>query len=981
MPKAKVNDKDSQTKRIKKLRVAVFVCLLITSCFFALGAYIVLDNLEEQLQHQLYDTVVAEFQTVTLKSIKDETHALEVTAAVLADKCPESSSWPNCKMSMETFTKFTLPLQSMSSYQAISFSSLLKTEELAAYETFSTDFWDSSGYGDLNISENVFARSAEGEIYTEVDSSSAKGKYDIVVPVFQISPLENNKGAVLFNIYSEINRATTIDYAIDSVPDSGLPSTGISEFIFLVQDELSNAASLIMHPIVPLNHNETVGLAVGVLRWDTFFLKYVPSYADGITVILSDGNSEAPYSFVKDDTTGITRVDYNPNYKPSKENSWSWKTFELDTLGSSSYSITVHFEDSFAEEFRTNNPYYVMCVSLIVTLVTSLLFVLYDYFTNRQSIEQQIVSNTRREFVRYISHEIRTPMNTIHIGVSILFDEISGFFSSTLKKSGSISMDSAAMMTLLTDWLSLISNVSESSEEAILVLNDIINYDKIQMNLIQLEKESMDTLSMLNRTIGLFILQAKKKNINFIVDLKGIENAEGYRPAVEKNDETITTVVNLPIRSGVEISDVVVAPEAGTVIELAPVSEENEIKSPYRLMFFGDKVKLAQVIRNLVSNALKFTPENGTVKITGTYDENETIDESDDITHSDDVRLLRRGVVTFCVKDSGAGMSIENQMELFQEGKQFNPNKLQAGEGSGLGLYIAKQLVEMHNGSLSAISEGEGKGAEFILKIPAFIHKEQNGDVFHQSEANKSNSVSEQHGTSGNVSTIENIETSLSLKIQSFLQTMNTASVTEDFSYLENRSADESGEHDIEMGSELSQVTPPPSAQVSFGSLSQTSIPYGSLMTSDDNADEVNVGRNNHVEVDLTTLHVLIVDDVGSTRKIMERLLRRRIAKISLAVNGQECVDFFTKNSAKYSSEIIDIVLLDYEMPILNGPDAAKCLRSQGCTVPIIGVTGNTLPEEKEVFLKAGADQVLTKPVNLESLLHCMSTLLNKSTA
>ena len=154
----------------------------------------------------------------------------------------------------------------MSSYQAISFSPLVEATEIAQYEAFSTSFWDSSGYGHLNISENIFARSAEGVRYEEVDTSSAKGKYDLLVPVFQISPLEANKGAVLLNIYSESNRATTIDYAIDTPPDSDLPTTGISEFIFLEQDDVKNPASLVMYPIVPLHNTSTVGLAVGVLR-------------------------------------------------------------------------------------------------------------------------------------------------------------------------------------------------------------------------------------------------------------------------------------------------------------------------------------------------------------------------------------------------------------------------------------------------------------------------------------------------------------------------------------------------------------------------------------------------------------------------------------------------------------------------------------------------------------------------------------------
>jgi hypothetical protein len=148
----------------------------------------------------------------------------------------------------------------------MSFSPLLQAADIAQYESFSSEFWDSSGYSHLNISEEVFARSANGSKCHEVDTSSAKGKYDIVVPVFQISPLEKNKEAILFNIYSEINRATTIDYAIDTPPDSSLPSTGISEFIYLVQDDVMSPASLIMHPVVPLHSTDPTGLAVGVLR-------------------------------------------------------------------------------------------------------------------------------------------------------------------------------------------------------------------------------------------------------------------------------------------------------------------------------------------------------------------------------------------------------------------------------------------------------------------------------------------------------------------------------------------------------------------------------------------------------------------------------------------------------------------------------------------------------------------------------------------
>ena len=64
--------RETRLKRIKELRASVFVCLVVTSFVFAFGSYTLLDRLEEKLQHELYDSFVAEFQAVSLKAIQDE---------------------------------------------------------------------------------------------------------------------------------------------------------------------------------------------------------------------------------------------------------------------------------------------------------------------------------------------------------------------------------------------------------------------------------------------------------------------------------------------------------------------------------------------------------------------------------------------------------------------------------------------------------------------------------------------------------------------------------------------------------------------------------------------------------------------------------------------------------------------------------------------------------------------------------------------
>ena len=79
---------------------------------------------------------------------------------------------------------------------------------------------------------------------------------------------------------------------------------------------------------------------------------------------------------------------------------------------------------------------------------------------------------------------------------------------------------------------------------------------------------------------------------------------------------------------------------------------------------------------------------------------------------------MRCGSLILSVRDTGAGLSKENQTQLFKEGMQFNANQLQAGQGSGLGLWISKEVVQLHHGSLTATSEGENCGCVFIMELP-----------------------------------------------------------------------------------------------------------------------------------------------------------------------------------------------------------------------------------------------------------------------
>jgi PAS domain S-box-containing protein len=129
---------------------------------------------------------------------------------------------------------------------------------------------------------------------------------------------------------------------------------------------------------------------------------------------------------------------------------------------------------------------------------------------------------------------------------------------------------------------------------------------------------------------------------------------------------------------------------------------------------FGDSGRLQQVFTNLISNAIKFTPDGGRVSI--------------EIKPGD-------GTVSVHVKDSGQGISPEALPDIFQQFAQGDMNREPNNLGLGLGLSIVKILVGKHGGSVKALSEGLGKGSEFIVTLPLSDSRVESEPALHISKA------------------------------------------------------------------------------------------------------------------------------------------------------------------------------------------------------------------------------------------------------
>ena len=230
------------------------------------------------------------------------------------------------------------------------------------------------------------------------------------------------------------------------------------------------------------------------------------------------------------------------------------------------------------------------------------------------------------------------------------------------------------------------------------ILNELLLFDKLETGALVLHKQSVPVTELVEDSVRMFSAQAREKSIEL---------------SITNNDETML----MPTVEGT--SEVPLA-----------LCDTDEVSV--------DKNKVVQVIRNVVSNAIKFTPTSGKIQVNVKFEQHvkshkcmlaastSSIKSSHTTeTACDDLEgEMVSGEVVIEVRDSGAGISEENQKRLFKEVVQFNPELLQNGGGSGLGMCISKGIMDMHGGGIGVRSSGEGHGSVFTLRLPMTRSKE-----------------------------------------------------------------------------------------------------------------------------------------------------------------------------------------------------------------------------------------------------------------
>lgn len=427
------------------------------------------------------------------------------------------------------------------------------------------------------------------------------------------------------------------------------------------------------------------------------------------------------------------------------------------------------------------------------------------------------------------------------------------------------------------------------------------------------------------------------------------------------------------------------------------------------LLFFVDEHKINQVIRNLLSNAMKFTPKRGSVtiqtridlqyykrksidhkvtpptnplscfprktRIYNKYFLNQTKTATQSSSHNvnvDGCKII--GMMRISVIDSGPGISKEDQSKLFQDYVQINPGELQKGQGSGLGLSISKSIISMHGGNVGVFSEGKDKGSTFYIELPVYRRRILSSDNL-QNDDIEANDGDQTHRASVKYASDPQEDKEL---IQDSL-------VIPPLPTFEIKSPIET---------EPSSVT---IVQAFLSSPDCSKVEYSG--TFNDSPQATTRKTVHRIE---KRLHFLVCDDSVANRKMLTRLLKRdghasieagdgtdavQIIQEYLAERPSGCgiekEDKTMENSFTSDTEPsdiyekkrkIDVIILDNYMNNMNGMDAARVIRNLGFHNPIIGVSG-VLDDVAEEFVQAGADIVLRKPINMISLNNALKSI------
>ena len=386
----------------------------------------------------------------------------------------------------------------------------------------------------------------------------------------------------------------------------------------------------------------------------------------------------------------------------------------------------------------------------------------------------------------------------------------------------------------------------------------------------------------------------------------------------------------------------------------------------------GDSVRLRQVFLNLLSNAVKYTQNGGTIN----FDLSELPCKKND-----------HATFLISVEDNGCGMEpefMEHIFEPFTRAENSMTNKVQ---GTGLGMAITKNIVDLMNGTITVQSEPD-KGSRFEVTLTLPIDHRMESNLSAKCILLLSNDDVLSH----------NISASLQ---ESQISLITAATVTDAQKHLQETSVDvilvNGHLNDPDLADTVQRLRESARHAVLLFCCDYARSEKVHDMLVKNGADDliarpfflsnlsriVNRVQGNIPESDISGavlkgMRFLCAEDNELNAEILEAILAVNEAACVIYPNGRELVNAF----AEVKPGEFDAILMDVQMPVMNGLDATRAIRSSknplGKTIPIVAMTANAFTEDIQQCLDAGMDAHVAKPLDISVLERTMKDLKEK---
>lgn len=417
---------------------------------------------------------------------------------------------------------------------------------------------------------------------------------------------------------------------------------------------------------------------------------------------------------------------------------------------------------------------------------------------------------------------------------------------------------------------------------------------------------------------------------------------------------------------------------------------EIHVKGKVHELLQGDKMRVHQILMNLLSNAVKYTQKGGTIKL--------TVEEQ----RPSSSRYMN---LKFIVEDNGIGMNEEFIQQIFDPFVREDGYRTKSIQGTGLGMTIVKNLVDMMGGNITVQSEPD-KGSIFTVSLEFPIQESSRDEHFWEKqgisrvlvvddEEEICQSIQEIMADTGvrvNYATdgyraVEMVKESLQEQREYHVILLDWKMPGMDGIETARRIRQEAGtsipimvltaydwssieEEAREVG--ITMFMPKPFFVSSFQS---------ALERLNGKEDEISVPEDKDTkgeEESLEGLLFLIAEDNDINAEILTELLAMEGVRCERAMDGQEALEMFKNQGVGH----YDMILMDIQMPVLNGYEATRAIRSCGQadaqSIPIIAMTANAYAEDVQAALRAGMNAHVAKPVNMELLKSVLVDLKNK---